>query len=522
MRHTDISYGLRLTSIGGKAATGGIGLLIASINMDVFEARDRRVNRSDGFWQIAARRSISQTYLFGGNLTQVAEDGGQRTDYYLLSVRYLIRCKGKSLSLHKRANINWKRLESLQPNFQSSCIGFKISFSRGSQVFYTKNAGEHASWMHWLSMVCVMSGLESKYALGEALGTGTCSVVYRATSRTSHQTVAVKLVPKHSAAECLKEVDIMRRQDHEAILKVLGVFDTPDHVAVVLEYAAGGSLYQFILRHQSIDEASAQTCTVKLLQGIEHCHQLSIVHRDLRLGSVLLAVPDDLASVKITNFKMACDLEVESLKKQCGTPGYIAPEVILNRNQSNKLDVFSAGVILHILLSGKAPFEGRTSDEVFQSNAACRIDLGSDYWAKVSEAAKDLVKKMMTKEPLQRPEVGEVLNHSWLNKVLSGVPPLLLSPAWATVEHICKVKEAEDRPYRASLGGYLGILSAKGPSHSARQSPRTSLSPLDSDRSGGGYLQSKVTACDIGYLLQKHRPEQPRSKATRRRQLWSR
>jgi 5'-AMP-activated protein kinase catalytic alpha subunit len=102
---------------------------------------------------------------------------------------------------------------------------------------------------------------------------------------------------------------------------VLGVFDTPEHVAVVLEYAAGGSLYQFILRHKRVGEALAQTFTVKLLQGIEHCHQHSIVHRDLRLGSILLAAPDYLASVEIRNFKLACDLEVESLKKQCGTPG---------------------------------------------------------------------------------------------------------------------------------------------------------------------------------------------------------
>jgi serine/threonine protein kinase len=121
----------------------------------------------------------------------------------------------------------------------------------------------------------------------------------------------------------------------------------------------------------------------------------------------------------------------------------IAPEVILNRNQSNKLDVFSAGVILHILLSGKAPFEGRTSDEVFELNAVCIIDLASDYWTDISGAAKDLVTRMMTKELLQRLEVREVLSHSWLNKSLSAVPPLFLSPVRKRAQRICKVKEAE-------------------------------------------------------------------------------
>eukprot|EP00359_Climacostomum_virens_P007938 CAMPEP_0204913822 /NCGR_PEP_ID=MMETSP1397-20131031/11685_1 /ASSEMBLY_ACC=CAM_ASM_000891 /TAXON_ID=49980 /ORGANISM="Climacostomum Climacostomum virens, Strain Stock W-24" /LENGTH=441 /DNA_ID=CAMNT_0052085153 /DNA_START=36 /DNA_END=1358 /DNA_ORIENTATION=+ len=337
-----------------------------------------------------------------------------KRDYYYLTSASLILISSGSVHC-KIASINWKRLEP-NPCVDAGLKGFKLIGTKEYQVFLTETEEDFADWMLWLSKLCILSNITDSYWIAEQIGTGAFSEVRLGIDKHSGDTVAIKYVSKKSNSyeASLKEVDLMRRLKHDSILKLIAVYDCPFHLAIVTERAQGGTLYQFIRRHKIIDESLAKQFMVKFLKAIKHCHSLKCVHRDLKLDNILLSLPEDILSFKIADFGLSCDLEREVLGKRCGSAGYIAPEIILDRPQTAKVDIFSAGVICHILLSGTAPFNGATENKVLVSNVKCRIDLTLPCWDHISETGKDFVAKLLKKDALIRPSIEEALSHPWL------------------------------------------------------------------------------------------------------------
>jgi serine/threonine protein kinase len=207
------------------------------------------------------------------------------------------------------------------------------------------------------------------------------------------------------------------------------------------------------------------------------------VHRDLKLENILLAHQDDLSSIKIADFGLAADLEIEQLGKRCGSAGYIAPEIIQDRPQSDKVDVFSAGVILYMCLSGTAPFGGPDERVMLRSNAACSVDLESAYWAHVSTTGKDLVRRMMMKEPLMRLSSQEALAHIWLTKLqkLPRVPPKielhesLITESPKVTSRV--MKETISQRIEETKITYLNLLAGREASVGTRDSVKEPCSP---------------------------------------------
>mmetsp|Transcript_15493 Transcript_15493/g.28110 ORF Transcript_15493/g.28110 Transcript_15493/m.28110 type:complete len:300 (+) Transcript_15493:1616-2515(+) len=176
---------------------------------------------------------------------------------------------------------------------------------------------------------------------------------------------------------------------------------------------------------------------VSLLSALTHMHSSQCVHRDIKLDNLLLKRVDDLSSLKIADFGLACDLMKESLGRRCGSTGYIAPEIILGRAQSSKVDVFSVGVIAHILLSGFAPFRGSKENVVLRLNADCCLNLETKYWEHISEPAKEFERRCMSREPLGRPFAQEALSLSWFTK-LKSIPKV---PSRVVI-HVSEIKES--------------------------------------------------------------------------------
>mmetsp|Transcript_29553 Transcript_29553/g.52803 ORF Transcript_29553/g.52803 Transcript_29553/m.52803 type:complete len:518 (-) Transcript_29553:231-1784(-) len=385
--------------------------------MDIYSTRDFEVSDSDNFWQFGAiKQSFAQSFMFGGNLLQSTAKGGKKSDYYLLSAKHLIQCKGPNFTPHMWTSINWKRFEAFE---DQSVHGFNL-YSRGAvETFFTENVTEQQNWVDHLKKLCVLSGLEKAYVIREEIGAGAFSVVKKASDKSTRERVAIKLVDKSStgAQAALKEVDLMRRCHHDGVLKVLGVYDTEKHIAIVLEYAKGGTLLQHIMASIRVEEEVAREAMIVLFGAIAHIHKTNCVHRDIKLDNILLKNPNDFLSLKLADFGLACDLEAESLGKRCGSAGYVAPEILLGRPHTNKIDVFSAGIILHIILSGVSPFRHPNERNVLKMNAKCEIDLESIYWQHISDPAKDFVKRCLSKEPLMRPTAEEALAHPWFVKL---------------------------------------------------------------------------------------------------------
>jgi serine/threonine protein kinase len=456
--------------------------------MNLFTKKDIELNANEGFWQIETQhKQISQPFLFGGNLLQANSQGVMSSTYYMLTCNYLISCKGPNRSLNKRSNINWKRVQAVTTGAPPTVYrGFKLSTQTCSETFYAESSQEYDTWLSYLEKFCVLGTLHEDYELLTELGRGSFSVVMKATDRRSQTFVAVKLVDKNSkgAEQCLKEVSLMRRLSHESILQVLKVYDTPDQVAIILEYVNGGTLFEYIMTYKRASEEDTRVLMTKLLGGLEYCHSKLCVHRDLKLENILLAHQDDLSSIKIADFGLAADLEIEQLGKRCGSAGYIAPEIIQDRPQSDKVDVFSAGVILYMCLSGTAPFGGPDERVMLRSNAACSVDLESAYWAHVSTTGKDLVRRMMMKEPLMRLSSQEALAHIWLTKLqkLPRVPPKielhesLITESPKVTSRV--MKETISQRIEETKITYLNLLAGREASVGLRQRTLFSLLPL--------------------------------------------
>eukprot|EP00359_Climacostomum_virens_P003705 CAMPEP_0204916976 /NCGR_PEP_ID=MMETSP1397-20131031/14678_1 /ASSEMBLY_ACC=CAM_ASM_000891 /TAXON_ID=49980 /ORGANISM="Climacostomum Climacostomum virens, Strain Stock W-24" /LENGTH=468 /DNA_ID=CAMNT_0052089685 /DNA_START=407 /DNA_END=1813 /DNA_ORIENTATION=+ len=332
-------------------------------------------------------------------------------------------------SLHKKTIVNWKLVEFFSDEGDFHLSGFRLSYVKGTETFYTQTFADQKNWVLWLSKLCLTNYLNTSFRVLEIIGEGVHSEVRKAVRIDTNETFAIKYVLKksHAIDPCMKEIDLLRRLNHESIVKLYGVFDTAEYLAVVLEYAEGGSLYEYMQSHKRLEEDLARQFMINLLQAIAYLHNNKCVHRNLKLENILLMDRDNPLSFKVADFGLACDLSSEKLGTRCGSVGYIAPEIILKRPQSNKVDLFSAGVIMHMLLSGLAPFLGSTELLLLRANAECAIDLNSIYWAHISDIAKDLVSRLLSKEALSRPSAKEALNHPMLQKGLrlSGMPSLV-------------------------------------------------------------------------------------------------
>jgi len=218
------------------------------------------------------------------------------------------------------------------------------------------------------------------------------------------------------------EIDILSQLDHPNVLKILEIFDEPDCIYLVLELLKGGELFDRIVEKESYSEKEAAETVRPLVDAIRYCHSLGIIHRDLKPENLLYATADDHAIIKITDFGLARFVENELATTACGTPNYVAPEIIAGKGYSKEVDLWSIGVIIYTLIIGKPPFETsdvKTTYKRIRMNAYNFPDTGT-----ISDSARDLITKILNNDPTKRPTVDEILQHEWMNNHGS-IPRLL-------------------------------------------------------------------------------------------------
>jgi serine/threonine protein kinase len=152
---------------------------------------------------------------------------------------------------------------------------------------------------------------------------------------------------------------------------------------------------------------------INVLDALNYLHSKSIIHRDLKLENLLLVNPDNDFMIKICDFGLACFSE-DADAERCGSPGYVAPEILHKKPYSCEVDMFSIGIVLFTLLAGEAPFNGSSVSEILVKNKNCRIEFKEKSWKNVSENAIDLVKGMTEQDPAKRISAEEALRHPWL------------------------------------------------------------------------------------------------------------
>ncbi|PKA58235.1 Calcium-dependent protein kinase 8 [Apostasia shenzhenica] len=261
----------------------------------------------------------------------------------------------------------------------------------------------------------------SHYELGNELGRGEFGITYLCTDKATGEKFACKSISKKKLRTAVdiedvrREVEIMRHMPpHPNIVTLKDTYEDDNAVHLVMELCEGGELFDRIVARGHYTERAAAAITKTIVEVVQVCHKHGVMHRDLKPENFLFASKKETSALKAIDFGLSVTFKPgERFNEIVGSPYYMAPEV-LKRNYGPEVDVWSAGVILYILLCGVPPFWAETEQGVAQAIIRSVVDFKRDPWPKVSDSAKDLVKKMLDPDPKRRLTAQEVLDHHWL------------------------------------------------------------------------------------------------------------
>jgi len=263
--------------------------------------------------------------------------------------------------------------------------------------------------------------VETELELMDEIGSGRYGVVRHGIWKQQRdEKIAVKVVPKSrlTIRELENEIKCLAKvAGHKNVMQMIDAFEDKTHAYLLTPYYSGGELFDRIVTQRVFTEQDASKNLSHLLSAIAHCHSRNVVHRDVKPENLLYASPAPEAELVLVDFGMSREFDPKTdrpMNLQCGSPSYVAPEV-LARSYSQKCDVWSCGIILHILLVGRTPFGNGTDDEILNRvEQFDQADLDGEDWAAISFEAKDLLARLLEKDPSKRPSPLEALKHPWI------------------------------------------------------------------------------------------------------------
>ncbi|KAK3211342.1 hypothetical protein Dsin_016048 [Dipteronia sinensis] len=263
--------------------------------------------------------------------------------------------------------------------------------------------------------------LTDHFTLGNTLGQGQFGTTYLCTHKATGHKFACKTIPKRKLLcqedyeDVWREIQIMHHlSEHMNVVRIHGTYEDKSFVHIVMELCEGGELFDRIVKIGQYSEKEAAKLLKTIVGVIECCHSLGVMHRDLKPENFLFLSSDDDSALKATDFGLSVFYKPgETFSDVVGSPYYVAPE-ILCKHYGPEADVWSAGVILYILLSGVPPFWAETEMGIFRQILKGKIDFESEPWPSISDSAKDLIQKMLDRSPKRRITAHEVLCHPWI------------------------------------------------------------------------------------------------------------
>ncbi|GLT62076.1 hypothetical protein SLA2020_347410 [Shorea laevis] len=258
------------------------------------------------------------------------------------------------------------------------------------------------------------------YTFGKELGKGQFGVTFLCTENSTGKQYACKtiskkkLLTKNDKEDMRREVQIMQHLSGQPnIVEFKGAFEDRQSVHLVMELCAGGELFDRIIARGHYTEKAAASIFRQIINVVHACHFMGVMHRDLKPENFLLSSKDENALLKATDFGLSVFIEEGKVYRDIvGSAYYVAPEV-LRRKYGKEADIWSAGVMLYILLSGVPPFWAETEKGIFDAILQGELDFHTDPWPSISSSAKDLIRKMLIQDPKKRISSAQVLDHPW-------------------------------------------------------------------------------------------------------------
>ena len=266
-------------------------------------------------------------------------------------------------------------------------------------------------------MINDMKKIPQQYVIKGLLGHGSNCRVLLSESIETFKKVAIKVIPKSSSSleQLMQEIEILSKVDHPNIVKYFKHYESAKYLYVVMEYCGGGDLFQKIIDQPKFTEIEAAIIMEKLLRAINHCHHLGIIHRDLKPENIMYTSEGVL---KILDFGLSIKTNTFTNDVFAGTSYYIAPEILIDRIFTEACDIWSLGIIMHILLSGSIAIGGNSFEEICERIKRYRgPNFKSEVWKEISTEAKDLLKKMLNTDYEERITASEALKHPWFTSI---------------------------------------------------------------------------------------------------------
>ena len=255
------------------------------------------------------------------------------------------------------------------------------------------------------------------YQFIKTIGKGTFGKVKLSIHLPTKEYVAIKILEKSKIQDkdelmrIEREIKYLKLLNHPNIIQIYEVIDNPKNFYIVMEYASGGELFNYINKHKRLTEEEASLFFTQLIYGVKEIHKKKICHRDIKAENLLIS---EKKIIKIIDFNLS-KMYTDTLSSQTGSPCYAAPEVIKGMKYNGlMIDIWACGITLFAMICGYLPFDDKNNNIVFQKILECNIIFPDEKKVKVSNEAKDLICKILTPNPLKRIKIDEILNHPFL------------------------------------------------------------------------------------------------------------
>ncbi|XP_061506795.1 calcium/calmodulin-dependent protein kinase type 1 [Anopheles gambiae] len=286
-----------------------------------------------------------------------------------------------------------------------------------------------------------LPSIDDKYVIKELLGTGAFSEVRLCEHRETAQQYAVKIIDKKALKgkedSLENEIRVLkrfsaRRSDgsgvqtaappiggprfaHPNIVQLLETFEDKSKVYLIMELVTGGELFDRIVEKGSYTERDASNLIRQVLEAVDYMHEQGVVHRDLKPENLLYYSAAEDSKIMISDFGLSKMEDSGFMATACGTPGYVAPEVLAQKPYGKAVDVWSIGVISYILLCGYPPFYDENDANLFAQILKGEFEFDSPYWDEISDSAKDFIRNLMCVNVERRFTCKQALAHPWIS-----------------------------------------------------------------------------------------------------------
>lgn len=337
--------------------------------------------------------------------------------------RYFFEIKYKAFYYYKTQERTRPKGIILLENLFVRPVGttqFELRNLRFAYCFEAQSEAEREDWVDGIHREIEYQWFDDVYETAEHVGSGAYGQVLKVRNRKTGDTAAVKIISKEpmdlkSEDRIRREIAILKFVNHKNLLHLIDVFETNDRIYLVTELITGGPLFAWLeSKNFRISEDVARSFAQDIAHALGYLHSCGIVHRDIKLENVLLRPEGNCYRAVLIDYGLSCFLGPgENTNEPVGTLKYVAPEIILRMQYREKVDCWSLGVIVYILLQGTVPFFGN-DQEVAMRILRKKLRFDSDKWQKVSAAGRMVLEKLLSRKPERRLSMSELLHSEWL------------------------------------------------------------------------------------------------------------